>query len=95
VNYTDGSTGTLYARVVARITVSYLPSTVAENTSLPAFIEFDRPTKPVSSAYLTLTVTQHWGIAATIRMMLLDPPMNTEPVTNDAGLATLAAPLDA
>lgn len=53
-------------------------------------MEFDRPTKSVASAKLTLTITEHWSGNATVQIFLLDPPMNSEPITDTTGLASLA-----
>lgn len=95
VTYTDGSTGVLNTRIIAQdYAGGMLPVTIISNHSLPVYVEFDRPTKPVASARLTMTVTQHWSGNSTIKLFLLDPPMNSEPVTDTSGLASLAGPLD-
>lgn len=96
VTYTDGSAGTLAARIVAANTgSSSLPMTVQSNIYLPAFVEFERPTKAVKSASLSITVTAHWSGNGTINVFLLNPPLNAEPMTGGSGLASLAGPLDA
>lgn len=41
-----------------------------------------------------MTVTEHWSGNSTIQFYLLDPSLNTEPLTNGSGLASLAGPLD-
>ncbi len=97
VTYTDASVATLACRIVAQNSgSSAIPATVLQNTNLPAFIEFERPTKPVSSATLSITVTNHFGgPSSTINLFLLDPPINGEPVTGLTGLAASAGALDA
>lgn len=93
VTYSDGSTGTLACIVASAIsTGSAFPSTLATNLVLPVMLEFARPSGPVTSAQLVLQVTQHWSGSATMNVMLIDPPVNTEPVTH--GIANGAA-LDA
>jgi hypothetical protein len=82
VIYRDGRAATLKCRVVAANTPSSSqPLTAVAEIGLPAFVEFDRPALDVSSASLTLVVTQHWsGFNPTIDGYLLDPPLNTEPL---------------
>ena len=95
VTYTDGSTGVLRARIVANDSRggSY-PVTITRSLWLPVFMEFDRPIKPVSSAKINITITEHWSGNATVQIFLLDPPVNSEPITDTTGLASLAWPLD-
>ena len=96
VTYQDGSAAALACRVVAANTgSSSIPSTIQSNTYLPAFVEFERPGKPVSSASMDMTVTSHWSGNATITLFLCDPPMNSQPVTGASGLALAAGSLDA
>ena len=91
MTYTDGSTGILNARIMAAdSSSSQLPVTIAKSIGLPVFMEFDRPTKPVASAKLSVTVTEHWSGNATMQVFLLDPALNTEPTTDTTGLASLA-----
>jgi hypothetical protein len=95
VTYTNGQSARLAARVVAvNDASSSYPNTTAAEIALPCFVEFERPTAPVASAQLTLTVTQHWsGSSPQLQVFLLDPP-----ITNDAiqlGLANTAGLLDA
>ena len=94
VTYTDASTATLACRIVAFCGGGTdIPYTLGDEFQLPVFIEFDRPTKAVSSATMSIRVTQHWsGGDAQIQLMLLDPPVNTQSVA--AGLAAGTA-LDA
>lgn len=96
VIYSDTSTGTLRCRILAAdTTASYGPVTTAQNTGMPLFLEFDRPTKSVLSAKMSMTVTEHWSGNTMINVFLLDPPLNSEPITDGSGLASLAGPLDA
>ena len=97
VAYADGSSATLKCRLVAWSTSSSsMPLTTRGSTGLPCFIEFDKPAGPVASATLSMTVTEHWsGSAASIGFYLCDPPINTEPLTGTAGLASQAGAQDA
>jgi len=93
VVYTDGTQETLACVVSGSMTGSTAyPSTVAAELPLPVAMEFIRPSKPVSSATLRLTITQHWSGSANLDLMLLDPPLNRDPVRT--GIAA-AVPLDA
>lgn len=42
-----------------------------------------------------MTVNGHWTGNAKLEFYLLDPPLNTEPITGTNGLASLAGMLDA
>jgi hypothetical protein len=94
VTYKDGAAETLTCRIVARSTSSSsYPSSTAAALPLPAFLEFERPAKEVASAKLHFRITQHAaGSNPVIKGYVLDPPMNSDPVTT--GIA-YAAPLDA
>lgn len=98
VTYSDATTGVLACRIVARTTGgSSVPQTTdGPGMNLPAFLEFERPNKPVASASLRFTVIAHWsGGVTTCELYLIDPPMNTEPVTGTTGLGPQAGLLDA
>lgn len=96
VNYTDGGSAVLVCRVIARASSgSAYPSTLVTVQGLPVFIEFEKPTKAVASATLTMTVVEHWTGTSTATIQLLDPPLNTAPDTaTNAGLAASAGPKD-
>ena len=96
VTYADGSSATLKCRLVAWSTSSSsVPLTTRDSTGLPCFIEFDKPAAPVTSATLSMTVTEHWsGSAASIGLYLCNPPINAEPVTGTADLASQAGAQD-
>lgn len=99
VTYADASTATLACRVSAFIgDGTTQPSQGAETFSMnsPAAVgalalEFDLPTKAVSSATLYFTITNHWSASCGLEFNLADPPLNTSPVTT--GVAD-AYPLD-
>ena len=95
VTYADGSTATLRCRLMAANTSSSQgPITTAPTYSLPAFLEFERPTKAVRSAEMSFVVTEHWsGNNPAIEGFLVDPPMNTEAPRQ--GLAANLGALDA
>ncbi len=93
VTYSDGTTAVLACRIVAFNTASSaLPDTLGPERLLPAFMEFERPAKPVQSATFSFRLTQHYGGNANARLWLLDPPINSAPVQQ--GLAGAQA-LDA
>jgi hypothetical protein len=97
VVYADGTTDILPALVVAAIAASSkLPTTHAPDGGAPFMLEFDRPKQPVSKATLTVSVQAvFFGPDPVLRVWLLDPPVNREPVrhgiaagaTRDAGLS--------
>lgn len=99
VTYTDTSTATLACRCSAFMgDGTSQPSQGAETFSMNApagvgalALEFDRPTKAVSSATMYFTVTNHWSASCVLQFDLADPPLNTSPVTT--GVAD-AYPLD-
>ena len=97
VSYTDSTTATLACRIVAADDgSSALPNTIGQNTYLPVFVEFDRPTKAVASASMAITVTSHYGgPSSRVDLFLLNPPGNSQPTTGAGGLASLAGNLDA
>jgi hypothetical protein len=94
VTYTDSTTEVLKCRIVAAASVgSDYSNTTSAAIQLPAFMEFERPSKPVQSATITFTVTQHWaGPHPEVSGYVLDPPMNSDPVV--MGIAA-TSPLDA
>lgn len=95
--YADGSTDVRPAAVMALNSSSTQP-VHRGNMMLPVFVEFDQPdaAKTLTSASLAFTVTEaQWGSSggpAQVDVYPLDPPMNTDPVTQ--GLSA-AYPLDA
>jgi len=102
VTYSDGTTAVLNCRIVARSTGSSSTPVTTDQASggglnLPLFMEFERPARPVAGAALRFTVVAHWSGSGpgTAELMLLDPPINAEPVSGLAGLASRAGPLDA
>lgn len=99
VTYTDGSSEVLPCRITAMMTgaTSY-PYTIVNQAGLPQFdlpvvAEFEKPKKPVASAVFAFTIATHSTTAATLAANIIDPPMNTDPVT--FGVAQQAGPLDA
>jgi hypothetical protein len=89
VVYEDGTRATLACTACVQL----LPGTsytrigastdVAINTAVA--LEFEMPAKPVASATLTVSVTQHSGGSATINGYLANPPVNSNGVI--AGVA--------
>lgn len=92
VRYTDGTEADL-ALVTTAVCSSGAPKSVDASYPLPVFIEFDRPAKPVQSATMTVTCTNHSSGVAELALFLLDPPVNNEPVRQ--GVAAATGPLDA
>lgn len=95
VRYTDGSTARLACSMVADANSgSTLPLTTAPGVRLRAFLEFDRPSKPVASASMHFVVVEHWSGSnpPAVEGFLLDPPVNVDPVRQ--GTAAAAARLD-
>ena len=96
VSYSDGTSGVLACRLIAlNSSGNTAPLTTAQTMSLPVFMEFDRPTKAVTSATMAITVTAHWDGAATLGLYLLNPPQSSQAVTGASGLAASAGALDA
>lgn len=93
VVYDDGTTEGLICRYSARMTTStsYVQSTSTGHT-LPAVLEFEKPTKPVVSATLKFATTGGSSGNATISGQLLNPPVNNDPV--EYGLASGAGQFD-
>jgi hypothetical protein len=89
VAYTDGSTGTLECLAcVPLVSGSDLTRTGANAEALinpSVALEFQMPTKAVSSATLTITMTA--GNAATINGYLASPPVNNAGVTGGVAAA--------
>jgi len=100
VTYADSTAATLACRVSAYLGGgNTLPLQGAETMAMNAplgvgamALEFDLPTKPVTSAAIHITVINHWGATSTLEFNLAAPPLNTDPV--GTGLAD-AYPLDA
>lgn len=81
VTYTDGTAESLDGLYSADMTTSTSYTLSHKLThNLPAVLEFERPSKPVQSATMLLTVTSHSTVKATIAANVIDPPMNTNPV---------------
>jgi hypothetical protein len=91
VTYTDGSSaaleclacvhlmsGTSYTRTGANVDAEINPSVA---------LEFQMPTKAVSSATMTITVTRHSSGSAAISGYLANPPVNTHGVTSGVAAA--------
>ena len=97
VNYTDGTSATLACRFVGRLNGSTAyPITLGDEPIIdPNAIEFERPTRPVASATLRITIIKKNSAAATIRLNPCNPPVNVEPMSNMGGLAAAAGTLDA
>ena len=90
VTYADGTTAILKCTSAAGFEPSsaYAQGGAAEvvvGAGRNAVIEFERPTKAVKLAVLTLPVTQHASGPGSINGYLVNPPLNTEPVSS--GLA--------
>lgn len=94
VTYSNGSRATLACRLVALNSSSSTgPNTTNAEFTLPAFVEFERPTAAVASATLHFVITQHWsGENPVVEGFLLDPPVT--PDVGQAGLAAGAGVLD-
>ena len=97
VNYTDSTTATLACRFVGRLNGSTAyPITLGDEPFIdPNAIEFERPSKPVASATLRITIIKKNSAAATIKLNPCNPPLNADPLTNTGGLAASAGALDA
>ncbi|MBL8325978.1 MAG: hypothetical protein JNJ89_13585 [Rubrivivax sp.] len=101
VTYTDGSSATLEClacvHLLAGTSYTRIGASAEAQINPSVALEFQMPTKAVSSATLSITMTA--GSAATINGYLANPPVNTEGVTagvaaaypNDAGLKTHAS----
>jgi hypothetical protein len=97
VRYASGRVAELRCRLVAAISAgSNLPRTTSDSSDLPCFVEFDRPTEPVESALMDLTVTEHWsGSNPVIELFLCNPAAPVDPATGADGLARLSGTIDA
>jgi hypothetical protein len=85
-HYQDGTTETQVATVMAYVgSTGELPSLLLDPMPAPLFIEFRRPTKPVRAATMALVMTDgqwsSYGGPAELQLMVLTPPVNTDPVT--------------
>lgn len=93
VVYKDGTAAALKCIYSTRLTTSTVYNQSNNITHvLPAVLEFEKPTKEVSSAILLMTVTSHPSGKSTVTGNLVDPPMNKNPV--EYGLAQGSKPLD-
>lgn len=92
VRYTDGTQATL-ALVTTAACAAGAPKSVDRDYTLPIFLEFDRPAKPVQSATMRLTCTNHSSGTAELALFLLDPPLNRAAVQQ--GVAAGTGRLDA
>jgi hypothetical protein len=94
VRYMDGTEGVLRCRVCAPVNSgSAYPLSLVAESNAPLVVEFDRAAGAVSSATLQFTnLRTFFGGDPTLRVFLLDPPVNAEPVQE--GVASAAA-LDA
>ena len=95
VRHQDGTSTVLRCQVMAVLSAaSESPNTTAAQYTLPLLIEFERPAKPVASAQLSFTITQHWsGTVTEVDAFLLDPPLNADAVL--PGVAATAGAQDA
>ncbi|MBI5720135.1 MAG: hypothetical protein HZC37_20875 [Burkholderiales bacterium] len=101
VNYTDGTSATLEClacvHLLAGTSYTRIGASASADINPSVALEFQMPTKAVSSATLSITMTA--GNAATISGYLANPPVNAEGVTtgiaaayvNDAGLKNHAS----
>jgi hypothetical protein len=93
VVYHDESSGELACLVCGALTASSSYTIQAHPAQpIPVAIEFERPTRAIKSATMSLTVVEHWSGAASIMGFVADPPINSDPLTT--GLATAYCPLD-
>lgn len=93
VIYDNGAKARLACRIVAQVQKGY-PNSTSASVPLPAFVEFDRPERPVREATLWVSVNDAPSTQpAVIEGYLLDPP-STPPALRQ-GLAAASAPLDA
>lgn len=95
VTYADGSQASLACRVTALSNTSTSTQGFDDpdyNLNPTILVEFERPTKTVSSATLVFKVTTVSGTNTTFRAWLLDPRINTSPT--QTGIA-IDQPLDA
>jgi hypothetical protein len=100
VTYTSGATAMLQCRGCVRLAPGSAYSRVGfeEAGITPVALQFDRPSGPIASAELRVTVTQHTATPTTIQGFLANPPVNAAPVqqglaaTYPADNGLLAAP---
>jgi hypothetical protein len=98
VTYTDGTSATLECLACVQLLPGTAYTRIGSNSDAEinpsVALEFQMPTKAVSTATLTLTVTRHTSSGATINGYLANPPVNSAGVTvgvaaaypGDAGL---------
>lgn len=99
--YVDGASFALLCKIVARsaagnsvpISTDQSPSGTA--LQLPVFVEFERPTKAVSSATLAFTVVVNGSGTPVVSINLADPQINANAASGTTGLAASAGDLDA
>jgi hypothetical protein len=96
VTYQDGSSEQLPCRLVADTSGSGLvPNTFLPATSMPCFVEFDRPRRLVGTASLDITLNAHFTGSGNVSGMLLAPASAESPYTGGTGLAVAAGSYDA
>lgn len=94
VTYTDATTATLACVACARLSNSTAYTMIGRTTASinqSVALEFERPTKAVATAIMTVAVDAHTATAATISGYLANPPVTNRPLS--LGLAQ-AYPLD-
>ena len=96
VTYTDASTATLACRINTRAN-SGAPTTTSaflDRYQTPILMEFDKPTKAITSATLNITcLQQYWSGGATMSWWVLDPPLRGA-LVGTTGIAAGAGSLD-
>lgn len=96
VTYEDGTNAVLPCRVVAwASTGSTLSNTTDPEVGFPCFLEFERPTRAVRDATLSVTVVRHFGSSAMLQFFWVDPPINTDPPTLGVAMRSAVGALDA
>lgn len=86
IEYDDGERVAQPHWCLATASSSSLPNTIADKFSLPLFVEFKRPLRPIKSASLSFEVVEHFsGSDTDVTGWLLDPPLNTDPVQHGTG----------
>ena len=84
VTYADGTSSTLACTTCTRMVAGTAYTQTGRQDqpiSQSVALEFERPTKAVTSATLSISITQHTATAATISGYLANPPSALEPAT--------------